>query len=76
MSGFEHYPEELADLVHEIKFHASICGVNLGNPAEVTACIDDKNATGSRETLRGLLILKITVETQMMEEGYELPQKA
>lgn len=80
MSGFENYPQELADLDHEIRHYAAICGVDLSKRYEVEACLqrhhdnwaDDK----ARETLHGLLILRIKVETEMLEHGLQPPPLA
>jgi hypothetical protein len=77
MSGFENYPKEIADLDHEIHHYAAVCGVDLANRGEVEACLrihhdnwaDDK----ARETLRGLLILRIKVEAEMIEQGMSPP---
>jgi hypothetical protein len=77
MSGFENYPQELAGLDQEIHHYAAICGVNLANLGEVEGCLrvrhggraDDK----ARETLQGLLILRIKVETEMIELGMTPP---
>lgn len=77
MSGFENYPKELADLDHEIRHYAAVCGVDLANLGEIEACLhihhdswaDDK----ARETLHGLLILRIKIETEMIELGMSPP---
>lgn len=78
MSGFEHYDKELASLDHEIRHYAAICRVDLSNKGELEACLlahqegswaDDK----ARETLRGLLILRIKLETEMVSEGLVAP---
>ncbi|HZX33382.1 MAG TPA: hypothetical protein VFF03_18680 [Rhodocyclaceae bacterium] len=77
MSGFENYPQELSDLDREIHHYAAVCGVDIANRAEVEACLkvhheawaDDK----ARETLHGLLILRIKVETEMLEHGMTPP---
>lgn len=77
MSGFENYPQELADLDREIRHYAAVCGVDLANRIEVETCLrhhhdnwaDDK----ARETLHGLLILRIKVETEMIEQGFTPP---
>lgn len=74
MSGFEHYERELADLDHEIRRYAAICGVSLANRYEVERCLaehhdswaDDK----ARENLHGLLILRIKLEAEMIELGF------
>lgn len=77
MSGFENYPKELAELDHEIRHYAAVCRVDLANRGEVEACLrnhhdnwaDDK----ARETLRGLLILRIKIEAEMIELGLSPP---
>ncbi|RIX44086.1 MAG: hypothetical protein D3M94_15385 [Rhodocyclales bacterium GT-UBC] len=77
MSGFEHYERELAELDHEIRRYAAICGVNLANRYEIDACVsahhdswqDDK----ARESLKGLLILRIKLEAEMIELGFSPP---
>lgn len=77
MSGFENYSQEMAKLDQEIRHYAAVCGVNLANRGEVEACLrvhhegwaNDK----ARETLQGLLILRIRVETEMIEQGITPP---
>lgn len=73
MSGFEHYERELADLDHEILRYAAICGINLANRHEIDACInrhhDNWAEDKARESLRGLLVLRIKLETEMLEQG-------
>lgn len=73
MSGFEHHVEELAALDREIVHYAALCGVDLADHAAIEACTrvkhdnwpDDK----ARQTLRGLLILRVKLETEMLEQG-------
>lgn len=77
MSGFEHYYQELANIDHEIRHYAAVCGVDLGNRGELERCFmahheswaDDK----ARESLHGLLILRIKLETEMLREGLQPP---
>lgn len=77
MSGFEHYDRELQELDREIHRYAAICGVNLANRYEIDACLkqhhdnwaDDK----ARESLQGLLILRIKLEAEMAELGFSAP---
>jgi len=73
MSGFEHYGNELAALDREIVHYAAVCGVDLAGHAAIQACInaphDTWAADKARETLRGLLLLRIKVETEMLELG-------
>jgi hypothetical protein len=77
MSGFENYDKELADLDHEIRHYAAICGVNLANRYEIEACLSDHHNTWvtdkARDNLRGLLVLRIKVETEMIELGFSPP---
>ena len=73
MSGLEHYGEELAALDREIIHYAAVCGVDLADHAAIHACINAPHETWAqdkaRETLRGLLLLRIKVETEMLEQG-------
>jgi len=77
MSGFEHYQQEIADLDHEIHKYAMICRVDLANRHEIDACLRDHHeswaADKARESLQGLLILRIKVETEMIEQGMKPP---
>jgi hypothetical protein len=73
VSGFENYRSELAELDHEIIQYAASCGVDLADHAAIHACINVPHDTWAedkaRETLRGLLILRLKVETEMIELG-------
>jgi hypothetical protein len=77
MSGFENYQQELAELDHEIRHYAAICGVNLANRHEVDGCLrnhhDDWASDKARENLHGLLLLRIKVETEMLGLGFTPP---
>lgn len=77
MSGFENYDQELAELDHEIRHYAAICGVDLANRYEIEACLRNHHDTWAedkaRESLRGLLVLRIKVETEMIELGFSPP---
>lgn len=74
MSGFEHYDRELADLDREIRRYAAICGVDLSNRFEVERCLMDHHDSWAddkaRESLNGLLALRIKLETEMIELGF------
>ena len=74
MSGFENYDQELTDLDHEIRHYAAVCGVDLANRYEIEACLRNHHDTWAedkaRENLRGLLVLRIKVETEMIELGF------
>lgn len=77
MSGLEHYDRELAELDSEIHRYALICGVDLAKRHEVEACLADHHAEWAddkaRESLQGLLMLRIKVETEMIAEGLQPP---
>ena len=77
MSGFEHYGQEMADIDHEIRRYASICGVDLGKRHEVDACLQDEHAEWAddkaRQSLKGLLILRIKLEAEMVTLGFTPP---
>ncbi|AXS81202.1 hypothetical protein [Dechloromonas sp. HYN0024] len=77
MSGFEHYDRELQDLDSEIHRYAAVCGVNIANRHEVEACLRNHHegwaADKARESLEGLLILRIKLETEMISLGFSPP---
>ena len=77
MSGFEHYDQELAALDHEIRHYAAICRVSLANRYEIDACLQVHQTqmaeNVAQQNLRGLLILRIKVETEMIELGFSPP---
>lgn len=77
MSGFEHYDRELCDLDNEIRRYAALCHVDLGKRHEIEACLkqhhDDWAADKARESLQGLLVLRIKLETEMIELGFSPP---
>ena len=77
MSGFEHYERELSDLDHEIRRYALICGVDLTRRNEIDACLRDHHDSWAedkaRESLQGLLVLRIKVEAEMLELGFSPP---
>ncbi|EXI76856.1 MAG TPA: hypothetical protein PK440_12085 [Candidatus Accumulibacter phosphatis] len=78
MSGFENYRRELHDLDHEINHYAAICGVDPTDPAAVRACLGDVHTEWAedkaRQSLRGLLLLRTRLETEMLEQGL-LPER-
>ena len=78
MSGFEHYDRELQELDNEIHRYAAICRVNLANRPEVEACLrhhhDGWAEDKARESLHGLLILRIKVEEEMLTLGQKPPE--
>ena len=73
MSGFEHYSKELADLDHEIVHYAAVCGVDLADHAAIKACLELAHETWAedkaRQSLRGLLLLRMKLETEMLGQG-------
>lgn len=77
MSGFEDYARELTELDHEIRHYAAICEIDLEKPyqleANLTQRFDNAANTRSRQTLQGLLVLRIKVETEMLELGFSPP---
>ena len=77
MSGFEHYERELADLDHEIWRYASICDVRLDHRHELERCLGEHHATWAddkaRQSLQGLLVLRIKLEAEMLELGFSPP---
>ena len=77
MSIFEHYERELRDLDHEIHRYAMICGVNLARRDEIEACLGDHHDAWAedkaRESLGGLLVLRIKLEAEMIELGLSPP---
>jgi hypothetical protein len=77
MSGFENYEQELASLDHEILHYAALCGVDIADHAAITACIEQPHETWAndkaRETLRGLLILRVKIEEEMLTLGQQPP---
>lgn len=80
MSGFENYERELLELDREILHYAALCGVDIADHAAIRACMaqphehwaDDK----ARETLRGLLILRVKIEEEMLTLGQKPPSLA
>lgn len=77
MSGFENYKQELAGLDHEILHYASLCGVDIADHAAINACIEQPHESWAndkaRETLRGLLILRVKIEEEMLTLGQQPP---
>lgn len=73
MSGFENYPTELKDLDAQIRHYAVICGIDPAQALQLDQVFHDHGATGYRETLRALLILRLKVETEMLQDGQTPP---
>jgi hypothetical protein len=55
VSGFEHYDCELADLDHQIRHHAAICGLDFASRGEVEACLCVHHGTWAADKARGKL---------------------
>lgn len=74
MSGFEHYEQELAELDHEIRRYAAICGVDLSQRYQLEACLAEHHDTWAedraRSSLQGLLVLRIKLEAEMLALGF------
>ena len=77
MSGFENYREEIKRIDREIRHHASICGLDpLDRVALKKAAIDHRQQLipdPAWENLRGLLMLRLRVEAEMIELGMSAP---
>lgn len=77
MSGFEHYGREIAELDREIHRYAALCGIDLAVRHELEACLNEAHEgwaeDKARQSLRGLLILRIKLETEMLEQGIAPP---
>ena len=77
LSGFEHYQQELTALDHEIRPYAAVCGVALESQGAVDNFLQRQHenpaADRGRETLQGLLVLRIRLETEMLEVGITAP---
>lgn len=77
MSGFEHYERELAELDREIHHYAAICGIDLASRHEIERCLQEHHdgwaADKARQSLRGLLVLRIKLEVEMLEQGFPAP---
>lgn len=80
MSGFENYREEIARIDREIRHHAAVCGVDPDDHAAMAqATMEHQGRLApdlAWENLRGLLILRLLVETEMTELGLAVPPPA
>ena len=81
MSGFEDYQEEFAKLDAEIAHYVAICALPVKAPADradIEILLRRIPATNGqqrpRETLQALLILRINLETEAIEQGHEPPE--
>jgi hypothetical protein len=77
MSGFEHYTSELAKIDHEIRHYAAVCGIDLTHVFETKSLMESPNESWgddkARQSLQGLLYLRIKLETEMLGEGIVAP---
>lgn len=73
MSGFEHYRQEVSDIDREIVHYAAVCAVDPTDRAAINACIEEPHETWAedkaRQSLRGLLVPRLKLETEMLEQG-------
>lgn len=79
MSGFEDYQNEFARLDKEIAHYVAVCGLAL--PAQASrADIDEHLGRHSGppsspwQSLQALLILRLRLETEAIELGFEPPE--
>lgn len=77
MSGFEHYQQEIDTLDREIRHYAAVCRVSPENRGEMEVFLRQQQespiANQARDTLRGLLALRLQLETEMLEFGQVAP---
>jgi hypothetical protein len=80
MSGFEHYGRELAAVDHEIAHWAAVCGIDPADRLRLEACRAAPHGAHPgdtpEETLRGLLMLRMKLETEMIDQGMRPPEFA
>lgn len=80
MSGFEDYRSELEGIDREIAHFAGVCGVALTDAAALRACLHEQHREWAddraRASLKGLLMLRLKVETEMLEQGLRPPEIA
>lgn len=81
MSGFEDYRQEFVDLDAQIASYVAICALPVEKPlnrADIEALLHQRPVTTGLEraceTLQALLILRIRLETEMIEQGCEPPE--
>jgi len=78
VSGFDSYRDELATLDREILHYAALCGVDISDHAAIHACLhqhhDDWPSDKPRETLRGLLVLRMKIEEEILQAGMRPPE--
>lgn len=76
MSGFENYTLELRSIDHEIIHWAMVCGIDPGDEHALQSCRAAPLSASeghSIENLRGLLLLRMKLEAEMLEQGKSPP---
>ena len=80
MTGFEHYRGELAGIDHQIVHYLAVCGVGPDDTAALAACLRGERHGAADEQVRtmlhGLLVLRLKVETKMLQDGLRPPELA
>jgi hypothetical protein len=78
MSGYDNHHEKLAALDREILHYAALCGVDVADHAAIHHCLAQHHtgwpADKPRETLQGLLLLRLKVEAEMLRLGMRPPE--
>lgn len=78
MSGYDNHHERLAALDREILHYAALCGVDVADHAAIHLCLaqhhDGWPEDKPRETLQGLLLLRLKVEEEMLRLGMQPPE--
>lgn len=76
MSGFENYRDELARVDREILYHAAVCRLDPSDRVAMERAAIERQQQApdaAWENLRGLLVLRLKVETEMLELGFSVP---
>lgn len=77
MSLFEHYEREMADVDREIAHWAAVCRIDPTDGAQLEACrkahLTVHGLDHPHDTLRGLLLLRLKLEAEMVELGMAPP---
>ncbi len=78
MSSFDNHHERLAALDREILHYAALCNVNISDHAAIHGCLahrgDSVAEEKQRETLQGLLLLRLKLEEEMLRLGMIPPE--
>ena len=77
MSGFEHYQQEMAQIDREILHYAMVCQIDINDHFALKYCLEHAHASWpedkARQSLRGLLLLRLTLEAEMLAMGLPFP---